>query len=191
VLTRTLALAAVSLAVLSGCGDDGPSGYDAASDGSTYDAKQQHSDVDLGDADWFNAEIDLPDGRTVSMYYARGKGLAEQHYSPEADAWTEPQIIYRTDTDPCQGITLEEQDGTVAVIADWNLYCYDGEPPDESIAGVASGDLTHWDTDLTRHFDGWSSVTPSDGGSEAVWKHHDDRLTWTDGNGFDKEMAGD
>ena len=190
-LTRTLAIAALSLALLSGCGDDAAPTYDAAADGSRYDAEQQHSDFDLGDPDWFNAEIDLPDGRTVSMYYAKNKGLAEQHYSPDADAWTAPRIIYQTDTDPCQGITLEEQDGTVAVIADWNGYCYDGEPPNESIAGVASGDLNHWDTDQTKGFDGWSSVTLSDGGSKAVWSHHSDRLTWTDGDGFDKQMGGD
>jgi hypothetical protein len=186
--TRTLTLAALALVLLGGCGDDEPT-Y-TGDDSSTYDAEQQHSDLDLGDPDWFNAEIDLPDGRAVSMYYARNKGLAEQHYSPDVDAWTAPQIIYRTRTDPCQGITLEEQDGTVAVIADWNGYCYDGEPPNESIAGVATGDLTHWDTDLTKGFDGWSSVAVSDGGSQAVWKHHDDRLTWTD-DGFDKAMAGD
>ena len=92
------------------------------------------------------------------MVYDSERGLAEQHYSPEADAWTEPQLIYETDTDPCQGIILQELEGTVAVIANWNLYCYDGEPPDESIAAVATGDLTEWETDLTRHFDGWDSV---------------------------------
>lgn len=188
-MSRPLSLVALALvgALLSGCGDDPSYGGD---DSSTYDSEQQHSDFDLGDPEDFNAEIDLPDGRTVSMYYAKDKGLAEQHYSPEADAWTAPQIIYTTDTDPCQGIALEEQDGTVAVIADWNTYCYDGEPPDESIAGVATGDLTEWDTDLTEGFDGWSSVALSDEGSEAVWKHHDDRLTWTPDGGFEKAMRG-
>ncbi|MET0766666.1 MAG: hypothetical protein ABWY50_03390 [Aeromicrobium sp.] len=186
--TRTLALAALTLALLSGCGDDETA--PEADDSSTYDSEQQHSDVNLGPAEDFNAEIELPDGRKVSMYYAQDTGLAEQHYSPEADAWTAPQILYPTKTEPCSGITLEEQDGTVAVIADWALYCYDGEPPNESVAGVATGDLTDWETDLTEGFDGWTSVTLSDGGDQAVWKYHsDNRLTWTAGDGFDKQLA--
>jgi hypothetical protein len=187
-LSRVPALVVLALVgtLLAGCGDQ--PAYEG-DDTSTYDSEQQHSDVDLGDADDFNAEIELPDGRKVSMFYVRKKGLAEQHYSPAADAWTAPRIIYETRTDPCQGISLEEQDGTVAVIADWAPYCYDGEPPNESIAGVTTGDLTEWRTDLTEGFDGWTSVTVSDGGSEAVWKHHSDLLTWTSDGGFDKAIV--
>lgn len=184
-LTRSLALALLPLALLAGCGDDTASDGDA----STYGAELQHSDFDPDNADDFNALLELPDGRKVAMYYATGKGLAEQHYSPDEKSWTEPQIIYDTKTDPCQGIALDEEDGTVAVTADWALYCYDGEPPNESLAGVATGDLTDWDVDLTEGFDGWSDPTVSDDGSEVAWSYHAARLTWSDADGFDKDLG--
>ncbi len=63
-----------------------------------------------------------------ALHYLRGKGLVEQHYSPRAKAWTEPKVIYRTKTDACQGIHLRTKNGTVAAIADFGSYCYDGEP---------------------------------------------------------------
>ncbi|MFC5678185.1 hypothetical protein [Aeromicrobium endophyticum] len=175
---------------LTACGKtSAPAAYSPKDDTSTYDSARQLSDWSSGDADDFSAVIDLPDGRKVSMFYAKDRGLAEQHYSPEADAWTAPKIVYKTATDPCQGIALAQHDGTVAVTADWNLYCYDGEPPDESIAGVATGDLTEWTTDLTRHFDGWSAPVVSDDGTRATWKHHADRLVWSSDGGFDKDLG--
>ena len=190
-LSSSIVLGSVLLAAtaLSGCGKaSAPPAYSPEDDTSTYDSTRQLSDWSQGDDD-FNAMIDLPDGRKVSMFYAKGRGLAEQHYSPAADAWTAPRIIYTTATDPCQGIALAEDDGTVAVTADWNLYCYDGEPPDESIAGVATGDLTDWTTDLTRHFDGWSAPVVSEDGTRVAWKHQGDRLVWTSDGGFDNDMG--
>ena len=190
-LSSVVALGSVVLAAtaLSACGDaSAPATYSPKDDGSTYDSTRQLSDWSQGDDD-FDAVIDLPDGRKVSMYYAKDRGLAEQHYSPTADAWTAPKIVYATKTDPCQGIALAQHDGTVAVTADWNLYCYDGEPPDESIAGVATGDLTDWSTDVTRHLDGWSAPVVSEDGASVTWKHHDDRLVWTSDGGFDKDRA--
>ena len=185
-MTRLPSLVALALAaaLLVGCGSDS----DGAGDSSTYGAELQHSDFDPDNADDYNALLELPDGRKVAMFYDTGKGLAEQHYSPEADAWTAPEIIYETDQDPCQGISIVADGGTVAVTADWALYCYDGEPPNESIAGVATGDLTDWETDLTEGFDGWASVRLSDSGTEAVWTYHGSRLTWTTDGGFDKEL---
>jgi hypothetical protein len=192
-LTSLLALSATILTAtaLSSCGQQSaPGAYSPKDDASTYDSTRQLSQWSQGgDADDFSAVVDLPDGRKVSMYYAKDRGLAEQHYSPDADAWTAPKIIYETKTDPCQGISLAEDHGTVAVTADWNLYCYDGEPPDESIAGVATGDLTDWSTDLTRHFDGWSAPAVSEDGTRVTWKHQHDRLVWSSDGGFDKDLG--
>ncbi len=182
-LGRLAPVLGLLVVVLSACTGDRT--YDPAEDRSDYTTKRQLSDFDTTYPGDFSAKIDLPDGRKVAMFYDNKRGLAEQHYSPEADAWTEPKLIYETDTDPCQGITLKEQGGTVAVIADWNIYCYDGEPPDESIAGVATGDLTEWETDLTRHFDGWQELDLSDGGATVTWTHQDDRVTWERGEGFE------
>jgi hypothetical protein len=193
-LTSLLALSATTLTAtaLSSCGQQSaPAAYSPKDDTSTYDSTRRLSQwsQDDDDRDHFNAVIDLPDGRKVSMFYDVKRGLAEQHYSPEADAWTAPKIIYKTKTDPCQGIARSEDDGTVAVTADWNLYCYDGEPPDESIAGVATGDLTDWSTDLTRHFDGWSAPVVSKDGALVTWKHKGDRLVWSSDGGFDKDLG--
>ena len=185
-MTRLPSLLALTLAaaLLVGCGSDS----DGAGDSSTYGAELQHSDFDPDNADDYNALLELPDGRKVAMFYDTGKGLAEQHYSPEEKSWTEPELIYETDTDPCQGIHLDEADGTVAVTADWALYCYDGEPPNESLAGVATGDLTEWDTDLTEGFDGWSEPKVDKDGSGVVWFYHSARLSWTEGEGFEKDL---
>lgn len=185
-----LVLPTTTVLLLAGCGNDDPAAYDPGDDTSVYDSQQQHSDWD-GDPDDFNAEIELADGRRVSVYSAKGKGLAEQHYSPDADAWTAPQLVYRTRTDPCQGVALATEGGTVAVTADWAQYCYDGEPPDESLVGVADGDLTDWSTDLTERFDGWSPPNVEDGGDRVVWTFHGDvgRVTWTRDDGFDKRLG--
>jgi major membrane immunogen (membrane-anchored lipoprotein) len=189
VLRGLLAVVPVSL-LIAGCGSDSPTTHVAEADASVYDSTQQHSDWTLGDADDFNAEIALEDGRVVSFYYAKGKGLAEQHYSPDADAWTKPRIVYRTATDPCQGIALDAADGTVAVTADWALYCYDGEPPSESVVGVAAGDLTDWATDLTEGFDGWSAPEVGDGGDRVEWSYHGDvGVAWTREGGFEKSLG--
>ena len=175
--------------MLTGCGSDNPTNPVAEADTSVYDSGQQHSDWTMGDPDDFNAEIELADGRVVSFYYAKGKGLAEQHYSPEADAWTKPRIVYRTATDPCQGIAVDAEGGTVAVTADWALYCYDGEPPAESLAGVSTGHLTDWDTDLTEGFDGWSPPEVDAGGDRVEWTYQGDvALTWSRDDGFDKQL---
>lgn len=190
-----LAGALLALVAASACetaADDPPAsegnagGSGDAGDTSAYTAERMRSDFVLfpGRADPFSAMIELSDGRRVSMFYAEERGLAEQHYSPEADAWTEPQMIYRTDTDPCQVLELEESGGTVAAIANWGVFCYDGEPPFESIAAVATGDLTEWRVDLTEGFDGWASVVVDQTGAAVEWRKQDDALTWEEGAGF-------
>ncbi|WP_328550873.1 MULTISPECIES: hypothetical protein [unclassified Streptomyces] len=134
----------------------------------------------------YNAQVKLDDGRRVAMHYRRGEGLVEQHYSPRAKAWTKPTVIHRTRTDACQGIELRTSAGTVAAIADFGAYCYDGEPPTESLAAVGTGSLTTWDVDIKKDFDGWERVSVSDDGSRVVFGR-DVTLRWNRADGFETE----
>jgi hypothetical protein len=155
---------------------------------SEYSDELRGSDVRGGDTSWFEGKVTLADGRQVAMHYRRGKGLFEQHYSPQAGRWTRPHLIYGTKTDPCQGIELRAGGGTVAAIADFGLYCADGEPPTESIAAVAVGDLRRWDRHLTKNFDGWARVTIAGNGKKATFVRNSTvrrtTLVWTLAGGF-------
>ncbi|WP_218041425.1 hypothetical protein [Acrocarpospora macrocephala] len=133
---------------------------------------------------WFEARLALADGRQVAMHYRRGEGLYEQHRSPQASRWTKPHLIYGTKTDACQGITLQASGGTVTAIADFGVYCSDGEPPTESIAAVAVGDLRSWDHHLTKDFDGWRRATITDRGRKATFRGGRSTLIWTLTGGF-------
>ncbi len=163
-----------------------PSGSAPASPESTvYASKLQKSDLPWsGSPSPYNAEVKLADGRRVALHYRRGKGLVEQHYSPRAKAWTVPTVIYRTTTDACQGIHLRTKNGTVAAIADFGPYCYDGEPPTESLAAVGVGDLTDWSVDVTRNFDGWERATVSEDGQRVVFGSNT-TLNWSRTDGFE------
>nr|WSY57354.1 hypothetical protein OG999_49325 [Streptomyces sp. NBC_00886] len=156
----------------------------ASPDSSVYASRLQKSDLPWsGSRSPYNAEVKLDDGRRVALHYRRGKGLVEQHYSPRAKAWTEPTVIYRTSTDACQGIELRTKHGTVAVIADFGSYCYDGEPPTESIAAVGASSLTKWSINVTKDFDGWERASVSDDGQQVTFAR-DTTLRWTRAGGF-------
>jgi hypothetical protein len=159
----------------------------ASPESSVYTAELEKSDLDWsGSPSPYNAQVKLADGRRVAMHYLHGKGLVEQHYSPRAKAWTEPKVIYRTKTDACQGIELSAKNGTVAAIADFGSYCYDGEPPTESIAAVATSSLTDWNINVTKDFDGWERVSVSDDGKQVVFGS-DTTLRWSRADGFEGE----
>ncbi len=136
----------------------------------------------------FQDELTLPDGRRVAMQYKRGRGLFEQHYDPGTGTWSHPRLIYGTKTDPCQSIKLQAKSGTATAIANFGRYCADGEPPTESIAAVAVGDLAAWDHHLTRKFDGWARATVTDDGRRVTFvrnaTHVRARLVWTSAGGF-------
>ncbi|WP_234336661.1 hypothetical protein [Streptomyces xylophagus] len=156
----------------------------ASPDSSVYTSPLQKSDLPWsGSPSPYNAEATLDDGRRVALHYRRGKGLVEQHYSPRAKAWTAPAVVYRTRTDACQGITLRTKNGTVAVIADFGSYCYDGEPPTESLAAVGTGSLAEWSVNVTKDFDGWERATVSDDGQQVVFGR-DTTLRWSRADGF-------
>ncbi|GAA0383150.1 hypothetical protein Acor_70720 [Acrocarpospora corrugata] len=146
------------------------------------------SDVEGADPSWFEGEVSLADGRRVAMHYRRGEGLFEQHYNPTAGEWTKPRLIYRTKTDACQRIQLQARGGTVTAIANFGRYCADGEPPTESIAAVAQGDLLGWDHHLTKNFDGWKRANITDDGRKATFVRKSTEvqstLVWTSTGGF-------
>ncbi|MET8249686.1 hypothetical protein ABZV31_38240 [Streptomyces sp. NPDC005202] len=157
----------------------------ASPDSSVYASELQKSDIPWdGGTSPYNAEVKLDDGRRVAMHYRRGKGLVEQHYSPRAKAWTKPVVIHRTKVDACQGIELRAKGGTVAAIANFGSYCYDGEPPTESIAAVGTGSLTKWDTNVRENFDGWDRASVSDDGQQVIFRS-DVTLHWSRAEGFD------
>lgn len=174
------------------CGHPDPAATDAASPTASQDSSAYTADLQKSDLPWsggpspYDAELRLDDGRRVAMHYRRGKGLVEQHYSPRANAWTEPTVIHRTAADACQGIELRANAGTVAAIADFGPYCYDGEPPAESVAAVGTDSLTEWDIDVTKDFDGWERVSVDDDGHEAVFGRGDKGTTlrWSRAKGF-------
>jgi hypothetical protein len=159
----------------------------ASPDSSVYAAELEKSDLPWsGSPSPYNAEVKLDDGRRVALHYLRGKGLVEQHYSPRAKAWTQPKVIYRTSTDACQGIELRTKNGTVAAIADFGSYCYDGEPPTESIAAVGTGNLAEWSVNVTKDFDGWERASVSDNGQRVVFGR-DTTLRWSRADGFERQ----
>ncbi|QQM45938.1 hypothetical protein [Streptomyces liliifuscus] len=137
----------------------------------------------------FVEEIEWADGRRVGMYYAAKRGLMEQHQDTAGEAWSKPHLVYATESDPCQSITLKAFDGgTVAAIANWGPYCSDGEPPMESIAAVGTDNLSKWDTKLTKEFDGWEKVEASGDSEQLTFGRNSTewltRLRWSRTDGF-------
>ncbi|WP_405867055.1 hypothetical protein OG407_46325 [Streptomyces sp. NBC_01515] len=190
VLARATAAVSVMIAAAA-CGGHQHSATTAPSataspDSSVYTAELEKSDLSWsGSPSPYNAEVKLDDGRRVALHYLRDKGLVEQHYSPRAKAWTEPRVIYRTKTDACQGIQLRTKNGTVAAIADFGSYCYDGEPPTESIAAVGTSSLTEWSVNVTKDFDGWERASVSSDGQQVVFGR-DTTLRWSRADGFER-----
>ncbi|MGV9302908.1 hypothetical protein ACWDLG_06020 [Nonomuraea sp. NPDC003727] len=153
---------------------------------SAYSFELQKSDWSDTDASSYNAQTELADGRRVAMFYAADKGLMEQHFDPTDGGWTRPVLLYRTKEHPCQGIELEAKAGTVAAVANWGTYCFDGEPPQESVAIVGASTLEKWDTHLTEGFDGWEKYSISSDGDVVMfvneaWKKS---LRWSRSKGF-------
>lgn len=160
----------------------------ASADTSVYGSELQKSDLPWEDSPSpYNAVLKLDDGRRVAMHYRQGKGLVEQHYSPRAKAWSAPVVIHRTALDACQGIELRAESGTVAAIADFGDYCYDGEPPTESLALVGTGSLTKWDINVRKDFDGWERASVSDDGQQVTFREAD-TLHWSRAVGFEGQQ---
>ncbi|MGW2047184.1 hypothetical protein ACWCPF_18680 [Streptomyces sp. NPDC001858] len=186
---RALAGAALAVSVAVACGGPGGGAGTGSGAGTAASTATGVASSAPAAAPRFDEELELSDGRRVGMAYAAGRGLVERHRDADSTAWSAPNLVYATATDRCQSLTLEEFDGTVAVIADWGVYCYDGEPPTESIAAVGATDLTRWDTNLTRSFDGWTKVTAEGGDPRRLLFTRGStesltRLRWTPAGGF-------
>ncbi|WP_181763571.1 hypothetical protein [Streptomyces albidus (ex Kaewkla and Franco 2022)] len=106
----------------------------------------------------YKAVIALPDDRKVEVRFVKRRGLGERHYDPRTKKWSKTNLIYRTKSDPCQGVRLSAAGGTVAATADFGLFCYDGEPPEKSIAAVGTGEFTEWEINRHDKTDGWEKV---------------------------------
>lgn len=179
----------LALALLAGCGSDSrpahEASYDPLRDTSVYNDAKSGEMFDEYRWDHYASQAWLPDGRRLYLWYSQdGSKLMEQHYSPTEGAWTEPRALYTSEEqDPCQGITIVEEHGIVALNADFGLYCYDGEPPMDSVALVSTGDLTKWATHSTKGFDGWETVRISPEGT-VEWRAGSQALSWTEAKGF-------
>ncbi|MFC4493078.1 hypothetical protein ACFPA8_02870 [Streptomyces ovatisporus] len=139
-------------------------------------------------ADDFESTLELSDGRKVHVRLVEGTGAQERHTTAGSDKWSKWQTLYKTESDRCQGVDLQEKDGTVSLIADFGRFCYDGEPPMESIAGVGTEDLTEWDIDITEGFDGWEDSSITSEGSKVLFVYNSDfglyTLRWDQSEGF-------
>ncbi|WP_052708476.1 hypothetical protein [Streptomyces sp. WMMB 714] len=138
--------------------------------------------------DDFQSTLELSDGRKVHVRLVEGTGAQERHTTAGSEKWSEWQTLYETESDRCQGVDLQEKDGTVSLIADFGRFCYDGEPPTESLAGVGTEDLTDWDIDVAEDFDGWEDSSITGEGSKVLFVYNSDfglyTMRWTRGEGF-------
>ncbi|MGY1434599.1 hypothetical protein [Streptomyces reniochalinae] len=150
-------------------------------------------DSHVVDKDDSHIRIELKDKRQVSLTYAKDKGLVERHRPAEGGTWSSPKTIYKTKAESCQGIDARAHGDTVAVTANWGLYCSDGEPPQESVAAMGAGELTEWDTAESENSDGWPPAQIYDGGDRAEFvakgPHSTTTLPWKKGSGFGDEAT--
>lgn len=137
--------------------------------------------------DDYQSTLKLSDGRKVQVKLVKGTGVRERHTTADSTEWSAWKTLYKSKADLCQGVGLEEKNGTVSLIADFGLYCSDGEPPQESVAGVGTGNLTKWDINMTEGFDGWQDTSITDEGDKVVFLYNSDAglytLRWEGGNG--------
>ncbi|MBU7596757.1 hypothetical protein JGS22_003665 [Streptomyces sp. P38-E01] len=160
-------------------------------------AAQSGADSDApgtpAEEDWYESTLELSDGGRVHVRLVEGTGVQERHRAADAQEWSTWKTLHKSKEDRCQGVELEEVNGTVSLIADFGLYCSDGEPPQESVAAVGTGDLTEWAVDMTEGFDGWQDVSIREDGSKVLFINDTDSglytLGWDIVDGFGKMSA--
>ncbi|MFD6290331.1 hypothetical protein [Streptomyces sp. NPDC060205] len=136
----------------------------------------------------FVEDVPWGDGGRLGMYYTAGRGLMEQHQDTAGGPWSRPRLVYATEGDACRSITLKVFRDTVAAMANWGVYCADGEPPTESVAAVGTRSLATWDTRATEDFDGWEKAAPVAGTEDLLFTRSSTewltRLRWSPTGGF-------
>ncbi|MFE1802274.1 hypothetical protein ACFW9L_39750 [Streptomyces sp. NPDC059517] len=136
----------------------------------------------------FVEDVPWADGGRLGMYYAAGRGLMEQHQDTAGGPWSKPRLVYATEGDACRSITLKAFRDTVTAIANWGVYCADGEPPTESVAAVGTRNPAAWDTRATKDFDGWEKAAPVAGTGDLLFTRSSTewltRLRWSPTDGF-------
>ena len=151
-VTVLAGVAVLALVTTAGCGTE------------AGDHTSEKPDSRVVEKDEGHIVIELSDKRQVSLEYAEGKGLVEQHNSSDGGDWSARRTIHRTTADACQEVDAKAHGSTVTVTADWGDFCSDGEPPTESVAMVGADDLAKWDTEVTENSDGWPPAKFYDGG---------------------------
>jgi hypothetical protein len=138
----------------------------------------------------FQSTLKLDDGRQLQLRLEARTGLQIRHRAGTSGPWTGWRTVYRTTSDRCQGVESSAYHDTVAVIADFGTYCYDGEPPETSLAIVGTGDLTTWQVNVTKGFDGWARTAFAGEGSQVTFSLRDtlglSSVVWHKGTGFGK-----
>lgn len=186
------ALAGLAVAGLLVTGYGTAQGVSAAGDvkrgGAAAAPEAQRQPAAAAADDDYESTLELGDGRKVHVRLVQGTGVQERHQAAGGGKWSKWKTLYETGTDLCQGVDLAEREGTVSLVADFGLYCSDGEPPTESVAAVGTGDLTDWDIDVTEDFDGWQDTSINDDGSRVVFLYDSDfglyTLRWEQSEGF-------
>lgn len=184
------ALFAVGFGAAHGLADDDAPARGKSTGGGKSAAEREREDIRNAEKGWYDSTLKLKDGRTVQVRLVEGTGVRERHRAAGSDKWSAWQTLFLSDQDRCQGVDLEEANGTVSLIADFGPYCSDGEPPQESVAAIGAGDLTKWEVDTTEGFDGWADASINDDGDRAVFLYNSDSglytLRWATGEGFEE-----
>ncbi|MEU5957896.1 hypothetical protein [Streptomyces sp. NPDC047525] len=129
----------------------------------------------------------LEDGRRVMVRFTK-RGLTERHRGADGGSWSQPRVLHPTAGDGDCRVDLSTYQNTVAVIAHHNEGCYLGDADDTVIAAVSDGDLTQWDTHVTKGEDGWEWTRFSWSGYRVVFRKEDGEgvheLSWRQSIGF-------
>jgi hypothetical protein len=177
-LLGSLAVAALLVPVLAGCGSGGPDftyGSElAAPDPSVYPG----GDVQPGDEG--RVDLKMDDGTRVVIWIdpKHIRTVYQQHSDPDdPSSWTEPKVLF-TAGDGCLFVNGATRGDVVA--ATLGCYGHDAflqQAPDQGQA-VVTTDLEHWD--LYDAGELWGE--PQIAGESIDWTESD--VTWSENHGF-------
>jgi hypothetical protein len=183
-VSRAVAAALLSAAVLAGCSDDG-AGLDYSAEReapprSTFPT--QNSDTFPSPEDGI-AEAEHESGATVVIWIDPDdiRKVYEQHSDPDDDtAWTAPQLLYRAG-DGCLDVSVDTEGGVLAATLD--CYHHDAFRQQAPTTGqaVVTEDLETWVVEDKGELWGDPHVA---GDGSVSWDDSD--LTWSPEDGFNR-----